>query len=532
MADVTLFGLDPAGHHLTNVLLHGLNAALVFLVLAALTGAPGQSAAVALLFAIHPLRVESVAWVTERKDLLSVCFALLTIDAYRRWVRAPSVGRYLATCVLYALALLSKPMVVTLPALLLLLDVWPLARHEVGWARRVVEKLPLAALAALVSWVTIAVAGPRDGLARRGAARRAARQCRRVVRAVSRGDGVARRARRLLSAPAAVADARRRRGRRRRRRRRHRGARAPPARPVGRRRLGLVRRRVAAGHRDRPGGHAGRADRFTYLPSLGVLVALVWSVAALVRTRPTLRSAAVAALLLAVVGFGGATRNALAWWRDDHALFERALAVTDRNWFIHANYGDTFFFEGRFDEAAAQYEQSLAIEPRTATTLARLGTIELRRGDADGAIGHFAAALRVKPDMDDAAGPLASALESRGMPPADAAAAVASLRSSIDRSQADLGRPYGREYREGLMRALWQANTGVVMRCHDAVGAGRRSTSSSPSTRAAPSPRRAAVRRRRSAGASPKGSSAHACRRRRSRRSTRGSRCGSDRRAT
>jgi tetratricopeptide (TPR) repeat protein len=215
-----------------------------------------------------------------------------------------------------------------------------------------------------------------------------------------------------------------------------------------------------------------RADRFTYLPSLGVLVALVWTVGALVRLRPAVRSAAVAALLLAVVGFGGATRNALAWWRDDHALFERALAVTDRNWFIHANYGDTFFFEGRFDEAAAQYEQSLAIEPRTATTLARLGTIELRRGDADGAIGHFAAALRVNPDMNDAAASLASALESRGMSPDDAAAAVTSLRSSIDRSQADLGRPYGREYREGLMRALWQANTGVVMRCHDAVGAG------------------------------------------------------------
>ena len=158
MADVTLFGLDPAGHHLTNVLLHALNAALVFLVLAGLTGAPGRSAAVALLFAIHPLRVESVAWVTERKDLLSVCFALLTIDAYRRWVRAPSAGRYLATCALYALALLSKPMVVTLPVLLLLLDVWPLARHE-GWTRRILEKLPLAALAAVVSWVTIVVAG-------------------------------------------------------------------------------------------------------------------------------------------------------------------------------------------------------------------------------------------------------------------------------------------------------------------------------------------------------------------------------------
>ena len=421
MADVTLFGLDPAGHHLTNVLLHALNAALVFLVLAGLTGAPGRSAAVALLFAIHPLRVESVAWVTERKDLLSVCFALLTIDAYRRWVRAPSVGRYLATCALYALALLSKPMVVTLPVLLLLLDVWPLARHE-GLPRRVLEKLPLAALAAVVSWVTIVVAGHAtvslDAVPLAARLGNAVVSCVQYLAAMAWPVGlavyyplpppwpvpvVAAAAAVIVGVGIAALAVR---------------TRAPwigvgwawylvALLPV----IGIVQ-----------AGMQARADRFTYLPSLGVLVALVWTVAALVRLRPALRSAAVAALLLAVVGFGGATRNALAWWRDDHALFERTLAVTDRNWFIHANYGDTFFFEGRVDEAAAQYEQALAIEPRAAATLARLGTIELRRGDADGAIGHFAAALRVKPDMDDAAGPLASALESRGMPTADAAA--------------------------------------------------------------------------------------------------------------
>src|SRR3990172_8639200 len=128
MLDVTLFGLDPAGHHLTNVLLHAVNAGVLFAVLARLTGAPAPSALVAALFAAHPLRVESGAWIAERKDLLVGLFVFLTVGAYQRWVERPSLARYAAVLVSSGLALAAKPMAVTLPVLLLLLDYWPLGR--------------------------------------------------------------------------------------------------------------------------------------------------------------------------------------------------------------------------------------------------------------------------------------------------------------------------------------------------------------------------------------------------------------------
>src|SRR5678815_4055042 len=142
-----------------------LNAAVLFAVLARLTGAPVRSALVAALFAVHPLRVESVAWIAERKDVLSASFTLLTIGAYARWLERPTAARYgvvLSTC---ALALLAKPMAVTLPVVLLLLDVWPLGRGSLGLRRLVVEKLPLFALAGAVALVTLVVAGGNGLLA-------------------------------------------------------------------------------------------------------------------------------------------------------------------------------------------------------------------------------------------------------------------------------------------------------------------------------------------------------------------------------
>src|SRR5262245_35626567 len=160
MLDCTLYGLDPRAHHLTSLGLHAIDGVLLFLVLDAMTGAPARSALVAALFALHPLHVESVAWVAERKDVLSTCFALLAIAAYVRWTRAPALPRYLAVAAAFALGLLAKPMVVTLPFVLLLLDLWPLARWpRTPAARLVVEKLPLFALAAAGSALTVAAQG-------------------------------------------------------------------------------------------------------------------------------------------------------------------------------------------------------------------------------------------------------------------------------------------------------------------------------------------------------------------------------------
>jgi hypothetical protein len=160
MLDCQFFGLSPGGHHLTNVLLHMATAICLFLVLRQMTAALWRSAFVAAVFAIHPLRVESVAWVAERKDVLSGLFFVLTIGAYVRYARRPSRAGYAAVTVLFALGLMCKPMLVTLPFVLLLLDYWPLNR--VGnrnflqvLRRLVLEKLPLFALAAASGLVTL-----------------------------------------------------------------------------------------------------------------------------------------------------------------------------------------------------------------------------------------------------------------------------------------------------------------------------------------------------------------------------------------
>ena len=163
MLDVQLFGPGPAGHHLVNVALHAANAVLLLLTLAALTGSLGRSAVVAALFAVHPLRVESVAWVAERKDLLAGFFWILTMLAYAGYARRPGAGRYVLVFMALAVGLLAKPMLVTLPLVLLLLDFWPLGRFARGrgrgqsLGRLVVEKLPLFALVAASSIVTFLV---------------------------------------------------------------------------------------------------------------------------------------------------------------------------------------------------------------------------------------------------------------------------------------------------------------------------------------------------------------------------------------
>ncbi len=142
--DCSLFGLAPTGHHFTSLLLHAINTALLFIWLSAATGFRGRSAFVALVFGLHPLHVESVAWVAERKDVLSAFFLMLALIAYTRYARHPSAPRYLLVVAAFLAGLLSKPMVVTLPVLLLAIDRWPLKRTE-SWRRLILEKLPLFA---------------------------------------------------------------------------------------------------------------------------------------------------------------------------------------------------------------------------------------------------------------------------------------------------------------------------------------------------------------------------------------------------
>ena len=168
MLDCQLHGLNAGWHHFTNVLLHSLAVVLLFVALERMTGALWRSAFVSAVFAVHPLHVESVAWIAERKDVLSAFFFMLTLLAYLHYTRAPSVGRYLTVALVAALGLMSKPMLVTLPFVLLLLDYWPLGRFKARrsntgrqLSRLVLEKIPLIALSAFSSLVTF--------LAQRGA---------------------------------------------------------------------------------------------------------------------------------------------------------------------------------------------------------------------------------------------------------------------------------------------------------------------------------------------------------------------------
>src|SRR5438552_3146824 len=157
MLDCQLWGVHAGGHHFTNIVLHTIAVVLLFLVLRQMTGAIWKSAFVAAVFAIHPLRVESVAWISERKDVLSAVFFMLTLGAYVRYVRSPSVGRYLMMSSLFALGLMSKPMLVTVPFVLLLLDYWPLKRFAEGpsTSRLVLEKIPLLALSVASGLATL-----------------------------------------------------------------------------------------------------------------------------------------------------------------------------------------------------------------------------------------------------------------------------------------------------------------------------------------------------------------------------------------
>jgi protein O-mannosyl-transferase len=156
MLDVQLFGLRPAGHHAQGVLWHAVNVVLLFLLLAKATGFMGRSAVVAGLFAVHPLNVESVAWVSERKTVLCTFFLLLALAAYGWYVKRPRASRYLLVALLFALGLMAKPMVITLPFLLLLVDFWPLQRFpQTPISRLVLEKIPLLALSAASAVITL-----------------------------------------------------------------------------------------------------------------------------------------------------------------------------------------------------------------------------------------------------------------------------------------------------------------------------------------------------------------------------------------
>ncbi len=386
MADTELFGASPVGPHVVNAVLHALNACLVFLWLTGLTGSVWRSAAVAALFAFHPQRVESVAWVSERKDLLCASFTVLSLLAWTSFAKRGSRAGYALALACMALGLLAKPMLVSLPLLLLVLDFWPLAR-----GLRIVEKLPYVALALASSAVTLwaqtdaitATIELPDRIA--NAAVALAGQLGRALWPVDLAVlyphprdwplGTALASGAVVSALAALAFATRRR--------------APYV------AAGLLWFAIALG----PTlgavqvGFQSTADRYTYLPQIGVWLALVWSATGVRAVVPFATAACAAALLAIAVG----TRAQLAYWTDDLALWQRALAVTEANWFAHTEAGIELAARGRNAEAVTQLAEAVRLAPKWERAQANYGFVLLRVGRAPDAVEALVNALTLDP---------------------------------------------------------------------------------------------------------------------------------------
>ena len=412
MLDWRLYGAAPAGHHATSAGLHAVNTALVFVLLAATTGAVWRSAVAAALFGIHPLRVESVAWVAERKDVLSALFWLVTMLAYVWYTRAPSLGRGALVALGLALGLTAKPMLVTLPFALLLLDYWPLGRLRTRadvWPL-VREKLPLVPLVVASVAITIALEhqgaiGSLEafplGVRLANAIVSYAAYLGKLVWPVdlyvpylhARGGIPAWQvagAGALLGAISAVAVGLR--------------ARHPyllvgwlwylgTLVPV----IGLVQ-----------AGEQAMADRFTYVPLIGVVVALVW----LWPDRAALPGVALAALLVALLAVR--TRSQIAVWQSSTTLFGHALAVEERNPIAHLNLGYALGDRGDLDAASRHFTRALELRPHSPRAHVGLGNVLVSRGRTEEAVAHYRDALAMEADSKHALANLGYALALQG----------------------------------------------------------------------------------------------------------------------
>jgi protein O-mannosyl-transferase len=443
MLDVELFGMDAGRHHAMSAVLHAVNAMLLFLLLDSMTRRPWASAFVAALFAVHPLHVESVAWIAERKDVLSTLFWLLTTLAYVRHVREPKRARYAAVLALFALGLMSKPMLVTLPFTLLLLDWWPLKRLEAAsapwrrWIPLVVEKWPLFLLAAASSVMTV-IAQRQGGavttletipLAAR--AGNAALSCLNYLRQMLWPTGLS------LYYP-------------------HPGTTVPVAASVCA--LAVVGLLCGLGlrtARSRPHvavgifwylvtllpviglvqvGLQARADRYTYVPLIGPFIAIAWECVILVGANARRRVAAGVAAAAVIAALGVTARAQVDRWSDEAALWTQALDENPDNFYAHYSLGRIHLKAGLADTAVPHLERAIALAPWFASAHDAMGLALARQGRLEAAIDAHRTALRLQPDSTEIRANLGLAYERHG----DVAAAIALYREALRR---DPGRP-------------------------------------------------------------------------------------------
>lgn len=415
MVDRELFGLDPAGYHAHNIALHLGAVLLLFWALRAATGSVGASFAVALLWAVHPLRAESVAWVGERKDVLSACLAMACLRAHVWHARRPSASRYAAVLALVALGLAAKPMLVSWPLVLLLWDAWPLRRLPlpgtssamppfplVGWRRALAEKVPFALIAAVSAALTVVVQKQATTL-------QSAESYPFGVRAANAVAGVWWYVEKLvLPTDLAVF---------------YPFDRVPgPATALllalG---IGLVTAcAVWAWHR-RPYlavgwawflvtlvpvlgfvqvGSQRVADRYSYLPHAGLLLALVWLAHEALQELP--RMVQVTAVALPAVALMAAASTQVSVFRDSVNLFTHAIKVTESNYLAHTNLAQALLAQGMVAQAEGHYREAIRILPRWETPHFGLGSVLARQGRLREAAAAYERGLRTAPQVGPA----------------------------------------------------------------------------------------------------------------------------------
>lgn len=446
MVDFALFELNPVGHHAVNLLFHLANTLLLMFLLTRLTRAFWPSVFVAALFALHPLHVESVAWVAERKDVLSTMFWLLTMWAYVRYSERPGIGRYALVFIFLALGLMSKPMLVTLPIVLLLMDFWPLGRvfpekrfEPTLVMRLIAEKVPLIALSVASSAATV-VAQNKGGA---------------VIVLEQIPFGI-RAANALVSYmgylvkmvwPVGLAAYYP-----------HPGDSIPVWQTLGSVVMLVGLSALAVRYARRlpylafgwfwyvitlipviglvQVGMQAMADRYTYVPLIGIFIAVAWAAAELGGKRLVIPSC----LILGLLSIG--TYLQIGHWESDLTLFERAAAVTSGNYMAHNNLGVAYYERERYEEAIEHLNKALEIRPDYPDALLNLGNAYFELNDLDQAEEAYSYALKIDPNYHKAETALANVQIRRG----NAGEAVARYTEALKSDPTDANTHYNMGY--------------------------------------------------------------------------------------
>ncbi len=391
-------GSNPGVHHAGNLALHIANSLLLFWVLFRMTGAPRRSFVVAALFALHPLHVESVAWISARKDVLSTLFWLLTMWAYLGYVRRPSPGRYLPVLGFFALGLMSKAMLVTLPAVLLLIDLWPLDRKR--HPRLLLEKLPLLAVSLAASYVAVLAQSGAGAVKTLDALSVPAR----MINAVIACSGYVWKM--LVPIKLSIFYP-------------HDSDPALWVVLVSGLFVGVATYLALHLRKTHPYvlfgwswylisllpvigivqiGAQSMADRYTYLPLIGLFVVAAWGLPELAPVADWRRSAVFATTFVVICACMLLTERQVRHWKNSATLFGHAVSVTANNYLAHHKLGEAMLEQGRNDDAAEEFSNALRIKPNLGAAHDKLGLILVEAGRFSEAIDRFDQALRANPN--------------------------------------------------------------------------------------------------------------------------------------